>query len=123
MIKKQIKPLIIVLSGVVYLSMIFGCKETEGVNGSVNDKASAAFARGKLIYMTRCIACHNADPSQPGAIGPEIIKSSVELIEARVMRGEYPAGYKPKRATKLMVPLPDLKADIEAIATFLNTKE
>jgi mono/diheme cytochrome c family protein len=77
-------------------------------------------SRGKMIYMTRCIACHNADPKKPGAIGPDIYGSPRALIEARVLRAGYPVGYTPKRPTKLMVALPDLSHDIEALAAFLN---
>jgi hypothetical protein len=59
------------------------------------------------------------DPSQPGSLGPELVGSSRALIEARVLRGEYPNGYKPKRTTNLMIPLPHLKDDIDALAAYL----
>ena len=44
----------------------------------------------------------------------------MELLEARVVRGEYPPGYEPKRKSKAMVPLPQVKADIPALHAFLN---
>ena len=44
---------------------------------------------------------------------------SLELVEGRVLRGEYPAGYKPKRDTKLMPPRTDLAAEIPALHAFL----
>ncbi|MEQ1665532.1 MAG: cytochrome c [Bdellovibrionales bacterium] len=84
------------------------------------NSAAELLLRGKMVYMTRCIACHNADPKKPGAIGPEIFRSSRALIEARVLRAGYPVGYTPKRPTKLMVALPDLSHDIEALVAFLN---
>jgi len=77
--------------------------------------------RGKAVYMGSCIACHNANPKLAGGIGPDIAFSSLELIEARVMRGEYPEGYKPKRQTKVMVAMEELKDDIPAIHAYLNS--
>ncbi len=76
--------------------------------------------KGKAVYSTNCTACHNADPKQDGSLGPAVYKSAKDLIEARVMKGEYPKNYKPKRDTKIMQPLPQLKNDIEALAAYLN---
>ena len=67
-----------------------------------------------------CTACHNADPAKDGPLGPAIFGSSKELIEARVLRAEYPAGYTPKRKTKVMVALPQLKGDLDSLAAFLK---
>lgn len=80
------------------------------------------FERGRLIYKTNCTACHHADPKKPGSIGPEIFGSSLELIQARVVDGSYPADYKPKRTTHAMVALPHLKNEIPALVAFLNEK-
>lgn len=81
--------------------------------------AQALAERGKAVYTANCIACHNPDPSQDGAIGPAIAGSSPELIEARVMRTEYPPGYTPKRTTHLMIALPFLESDLPALAAYL----
>src|SRR4051812_38114819 len=72
-------------------------------------------SEGKSSYQANCTACHNGDPKKPGALGPELFGSSMELIKARVLKGEYPQGYKPKRQTRLMTPLPHLKGDIPAL--------
>ena len=84
--------------------------------------ASAAgdAAKGKQVYMTTCIVCHNSDPSKDGALGPALKGSSQALIEARVMKAAYPPGYKPKRSTVIMPPYPHLKANIADLAAFLN---
>lgn len=82
--------------------------------------------KGKQVYMTVCLACHGPDPSKDGPIGPAIAGSSKELVEARVMNGNanfdksYPAGYKPKRNTRMMTPLPQATGDIEHIAAYLQ---
>jgi hypothetical protein len=60
-------------------------------------------------------------PQKDGPIGPSVAGSTLPLIEARVMRAEYPVGYKPKRTTKTMVALPHLKDDLPAIHAYLNS--
>lgn len=82
--------------------------------------AAGSAAKGKQVYTVNCIACHNMDPSKPGVIGPEIKGSSKALISARVLKGQYPKGYKPKRATKMMPPMPHLKGNIDDLAAFLK---
>lgn len=82
--------------------------------------ASKLSARGEQIYKLNCIACHNPDPKQDGALGPAISGSSLELITARVLKAKYPEGYKPKRETHTMPALPQLEAEIPALHAFLN---
>lgn len=76
-------------------------------------------ARGKQIYLGNCISCHNADPTKDGSIGPAVAGSPRDLIEARVLHGQYPPGYKPKRGTNVMQPLPFLQPNLDDIAAFL----
>ena len=79
--------------------------------------------RGQMIYQKVCQQCHNPDPRLDGTGGtvpaPAIADASLELVEGRVLRGEYPAGYTPKRDTKLMPPRADLAAEIPALHAFL----
>lgn len=77
-------------------------------------------ARGRQVYLAQCIACHNSDPSRDGPLGPAIKGSSRELLEARVLRVEYPPGYTPKRRTTIMKPMPQLAASIDDLAAFLK---
>lgn len=77
-------------------------------------------AKGRTIYMLHCIACHNPNPAIDGALGPALKGSALELLQVRVLRGEYPPGYTPKRATHIMQRLPLEQADVEAIHAFLN---
>ena len=61
------------------------------------------------------------DPTIDGALGPAVSGSSLELLEARVMRGEYPDGYTPKRSSRVMVALPHLQPRLPELAAFLQS--
>jgi mono/diheme cytochrome c family protein len=76
--------------------------------------------RGKQIYLAQCTACHAADPAQPGAVGPALKGSTRELLEAKVVKGSYPPGYRPKRPTSAMPPQPQVAADVPALAEYLR---
>ena len=88
--------------------------------GEANEGGGAEVTpqRGRTVYQNVCIACHNADPSVDGSLGPAIAGASLELLQAKVLRGEYPPGYTPKRAGSSVMPrfeyvaeaLPDLAA-------------
>jgi mono/diheme cytochrome c family protein len=83
-------------------------------------KLSPEAERGRQVYVSQCTACHAFAPSQPGPVGPEIKGTSRELLEAKVLRGTYPPGYKPKRPTAVMPPQPHLASELDALAVFLN---
>ena len=76
--------------------------------------------QGKSLYFANCIACHNTDPNKAGSVGPAISGSSKLLLTLKVTQGTYPEGYHPKRATKLMLPMPKLKAYMPSLHAFLN---
>ena len=85
------------------------------------EKLSPQAERGRQIYTSQCTACHAFDPAQPGAVGPELKGSSRELLQAKVLSGTYPAGYKPKRPTSVMPPQAQLTpADVDGLAAFLK---
>jgi mono/diheme cytochrome c family protein len=94
--------------------------------GSTPAPASSAIAtagsaaKGKQVWLGQCIACHNPDPTKDGPIGPAVKGASRALLEARVVRGEYPSGYTPKRPTKVMPPRPDLAQSVADLAAFLQ---
>lgn len=75
--------------------------------------------QGRRAYQANCIACHHRDPARDGTLGPAIACSPPELIEARVLRAEYPPGYTPKRDSSLMPAQPYLKSDLPGLAAFL----
>lgn len=76
--------------------------------------------RGRQVYLAQCIACHGPDPARDGPLGPAVTGSPPELLEAKVLRGEYPPDYTPKRGTKAMPPMPALAPDIPPLAAFLK---
>ena len=104
--------------------MLVSCFESkkEFKMTKAQQEQQALIDRGKAVYMSECIACHNLNPKFAGSIGPDVYGSSLELLEARLLRLEYPKGYKPKRDSDLMPDFPELEADIPAIHAFLNQK-
>jgi|SRR5271157_2183621 len=91
--------------------------------GACSSKPVTPARRGRQIYMSNCVVCHNTDPNLPGSQGPAIAGSSRELVEARVLHLSYPPGYKPKRTTHAMRALPQLAGQIDDITAFLDEAE
>ena len=96
---------------VVTLTALAGCSQ---------ETLSPEAERGRQVYQAQCIACHNSDPAQPGAVGPAVKGPSEELLRAKVLQGAYPPGYTPKRPTKVMQPMPQLANEIPALAAYLR---
>lgn len=88
--------------------------------GDSSKPADPLAERGRQVYMSQCTQCHATDPGQPGAVGPAIKGASKALLEAKVLRGDYPAGYAPKRPTKVMPPMPTLAPDLAALNAYLR---
>ena len=90
-----------------------GCSQGSG------DGLSPLAQEGRRVYLNVCIACHNGVPSQDGSVGPAIAGSPRELIEAKVLRGEYPPGYTPKRPSAAMPRFDYLEDKVDALAAYL----
>jgi mono/diheme cytochrome c family protein len=103
--------------GVLIIAVSSCSKESEHAQKADH---SPDWERGRAVFVANCVACHNSDPSKDGPLGPAIKGSAQELIEARVLRSEYPPHYKPKRNTKLMPSFPYLKDEVPYIAAFLR---
>lgn len=112
-LKKYLK-----LVAVIILLPLASCQKKDS---SSNKPASPLEARGKGVYFSNCIACHNPDPRLDGSIGPAVAGSSLELVTHRVLSRSYPPGYKPKRASEVMPDFPQLKEDIPALHAYLNS--
>jgi mono/diheme cytochrome c family protein len=75
--------------------------------------------QGERVYQNVCIACHHGNPARDGALGPAIAGSSRVLLEAKVLRGEYPPGYTPRRETGAMPRFEYLADEIGALEAYL----
>ena len=100
-------------SAVVLLSL--ACSE-----GGAGDPAAALAKRGEQVFQTNCTACHARDPGRDGPVGPAVAGASLELLEAKVLRNQYPPGYTPKRDTNAMIPLAHLEPELPALAAYLE---
>ena len=75
---------------------------------------------GEKVYQNVCIACHNGNPNLDGALGPANAGASGDLLRAKVLHGEYPPGYTPKRPGSTTMPRLEYLADkIPALAAYL----
>lgn len=82
--------------------------------------AAGNVAEGQRLYAKICAFCHGATPEQVGKVGPAVRGASREMLEARVLRGEYPPMAFPQRDTKLMPTFPSLKDKIDDLTAYLN---
>lgn len=90
------------------------------MSGCGPSKPQTPAQKGRIVYMTNCVVCHNPDPNAPGSQGPPIAGSSRELVEGRVLNLKYPPGYTPKRTTHAMRAMPQLANQIDNLTAFLQ---
>jgi len=81
--------------------------------------------KGRRLYYSNCISCHNKDPNLKGSLGPELVDTPLEVMTHKVMTGRYPdvlpKGYIPKRQTRSMRAIPKLQKDIPAIYAWIQS--
>lgn len=97
-----------------------GASPPAGADAKLDPALAAARERGRKLYENVCIACHNADPRQPGSLGPPLAGASLELLEAKVLRGEYPSGYTPTRPSRAMPRFEYLNGRLGDVAAYLQ---
>jgi mono/diheme cytochrome c family protein len=88
--------------------------------GEASDPQATLAKRGQQVYAINCTTCHALDPGEAGPVGPAVAGSPLALLEAKVLRNEYPPGYVPQRDTKAMIPLAHLGPDLPALAAYLS---
>ena len=88
--------------------------------GACAESATTPAEKGRQVYQASCTSCHASDPARDGAVGPAVKGASRELLDARVVRGTYPPGYKPKRPSAIMQPMPQLAPEIDNLAAYLR---
>ena len=76
--------------------------------------------QGELVYQNICVACHNGNPNLDGAVGPANAGASEELLAAKILRGEYPSSYTPKRPGVAMPRFEYLAEKIPALTAYLK---
>jgi len=103
------------LVGGLALAALVSCTKSKDPNAPPEPLAE----KGKRVYANNCVVCHNANPKLDGPVGPAVAGSSKVLLIKRVLEGTYPEGYKPKRATGVMPPMPHLKDDIDVLEAYL----
>ena len=101
--------------------------EAPGAETGVHEVAATEvnIERGRTLFMSNCISCHNKDPNIKGAIGPELIDAPLEVMTVKVVTGRYPevlpAGFVPKRKTKQMRKFPNLEKDVPSIHAWIQS--
>ncbi len=99
-----------------------GCGgENEAPGGGDAPTQAQLVAKGEQVYKNVCATCHGGDPNEDGVLGPAIADASMELLTARIVHGNYPEGYTPKRASNQMVALPHLEPVIPEIHAYLQS--
>jgi len=88
---------------------------------SGDDQQLSDLAReGEKVYQNVCIACHHGNPNLDGALAPANAGAPEDLLAAKILRGEYPPGYPPKRPGSNAMPRFEyLKDEIPALAAYL----
>jgi mono/diheme cytochrome c family protein len=106
-----------ILQGVFIGSLLF--------SNSLLSADQATIDKGRRLYLSNCIQCHNKDPNSKGSLGPEIVDAPLSVMTSKIMTGAYPAvlpaGFVPKRKSKAMKKIPRLQKDIPAIYEFVQS--
>ena len=82
---------------------------------------TADIEKGKMVYFANCVSCHNNNPKKPGSIGPAVYGVSIDVLTQKIVYGKYPETYKPKRTSKIMLPMPHLNKEISNLHAFINS--
>lgn len=106
---------------ILILSLLTACTRQQEPTVPVELTPEQLVQRGRSIYVASCVACHHTDPSKDGSVGPSLAGSSLELLQKKVLKNQYPEGYTPKKSTGVMVALPHLEKEIPALHAYLNS--
>lgn len=110
-------------AGLVALGIALLSLPAWSCGGAAKPELSKLAERGRTTYLSVCIACHNTDPNKDGSLGPAVVGSSRALLEAKVLHGDYPPGYAPKRSSRAMPSQPQLADQIDALHAYLSEAE
>ena len=82
---------------------------------------TADIEKGRTVYFANCVSCHNSNPKKPGSIGPELYGVSIDVLTQKIVSGNYPENYRPKRTSKIMPSMPHLNKEISNLLAFINS--
>ena len=77
--------------------------------------------KGRMVYFANCVSCHNNNPKKPGSIGPVVYGVPIDVLPQKILSGEYPENYRPKRTSKIMPLMPHLNSEISNLYAFINS--
>ena len=77
--------------------------------------------KGRTLYFANCVSCHNNNPKKPGSLGPEVYGVPLDVLTQKIVSGEYPENYRPKRTSKIMPLMPHLNKEILNLHAFINS--
>jgi len=92
--KKRIPIALIALTFAALIAMAFACKEEEKTGLTPEEQQKAD---GRKLFITNCIACHSADPTRDGTVGPALRGTPFNVLKTKLIEGKYPEGYPGKR--------------------------
>lgn len=120
--KSNLKSLFFSRASLLAALLLLGCQKKVDITTLTPEelKQIKLFKKGKALHVSVCSTCHNVNPRLPGATGPAIYGSSLELLKRKVLHQKYPEGYRPKRKTTEMPAFVEFEKDISAIHIFLN---
>lgn len=98
---------------------------TSNTKAVTSQPITISLDQGRKAYLSNCISCHNKDPNLKGSLGPEVTNVPIEVFKHKILTGKYPdqfpAGFKPRRNSKVMRPIPRVEKDIEAIHHWIKS--
>lgn len=81
--------------------------------------------KGRRLYLSTCLQCHNRNPNLKGSLGPELVDAPLEVMVSKITTGKYPeklpAGFIPKRKTTMMRKLLVAEKDIPSIHAWIQS--
>ena len=115
---------------ILLMALVSNCekknlKQEEAEVDKNNQKNSVALTndieKGRTVYFANCVSCHNNNPKKAGSIGPVVYGVPIDVLTQKIVSGEYPENYRPKRTSKIMPLMPHLNSQISNLYAFINS--
>ena len=115
---------------ILLMALVSNCekknlKQEEAEVDKNNQKNSVALTndieKGRMVYFANCVSCHNNNPKKHGSIGHVVYGVPIDVLTQKILSGEYPENYRPKRKSKIMTLMPHLNSEISNLYAFINS--